>query len=145
MRGIYRGKLMSLDYYIKRAYENAKNKGFHKKDDELRDTFNFGSPDHSHFCNIAMIKDLQLIVTEISEAVEAIREGRYATDPLMKLKEPDATYTVDDWKETFEEEIADTFIRLFDFCGNYSIDIENFINFKMAYNESREYLHGKKL
>ena len=122
-----------LDDYIKRAYENAKSKGFHLDDDEMRNKFKFRSTDYEHFCRLAMIKDLALIVTEISEAIEAIRENRF-TD-----------YHKINFKETFEEEIADVFIRLFDFCGNYGIDIETFINFKMDYNESREWKHGKTL
>lgn len=47
-------------------------------------------------------------------------------------------------KDTFEDEIADVFIRLFDFCGHRKIDIEKFIQLKMKYNESREKMHGKK-
>ena len=134
-----------LDYYIKRAYENAKSKGFHLDDDEMRNKFKFRSTDYEYFCRLAMVKDLALIVTELAEAIEALRERREATDPVMKLKESDPTYKTEDWKETFEEEIADVFIRLFDFCGNYGIDIETFINFKMDYNESREWKHGKTL
>ncbi len=129
----------SLDDYIKRAYENAKNKGFHLDDDEMRNKLKWGSVDHNHFSKLAMIKDLALIVTEISEAVEAIREGRTADFDF------NTDIIVTNWKETFEEEIADVFIRLFDFCGNYGIDIERFINLKMDYNESREYKHGKSL
>ena len=86
-----------------------------------------------------MIKDIALIGTELAEAIEAIREGRTADFDF------NTDIIVTNWKESFEEEIADTFIRLFDFCGNYSIDIETYINKKMKYNESREHLHGKKL
>lgn len=135
----------SLDEYIKRAYENAKSKGFHLDDDEMRNKFKFRSTDYDYFCRLAMIKDLALIVTELAEAIEALRERRETTDPVMKLKESDPTYKTEDWKETLEEEIADVFIRLFDFCGNYGIDIERFINLKMDYNESRAWKHGKTL
>ena len=66
---------------------------------------------------------LMLVVSELGEAVEADRLGD---------------------KEGFCEEIADTFIRLADFCGGYGIDIEKHITKKMAKNEKREKLHGKK-
>lgn len=124
-----------LSYYIKRAYENAKNKGFHKQDDEIRDSFQFHDEKHAHVCRVLMLKDINLIMTELSEAVEFIRKDEFA---CLRSDE-------NDWKESFEEEIADTFIRLFDFCGNYSIDIETYINKKMDYNESREWKHGKTL
>lgn len=65
---------------------------------------------------------LMLIVTELSEAMES--------------------YRVKD-KENFDEEIADTFIRLFDLCGGLKIDIEKEINKKMLKNKKRPYKHGK--
>ena len=45
---------------------------------------------------------------------------------------------------TVPEEIADAFIRLFDLCGFYGIDIEAHIKAKMAYNATRPAKHGKK-
>jgi len=66
---------------------------------------------------------LMLCVTELAEACEADRHGD---------------------KENFNEEIADTFIRLFDLCGQLNIDIEKEINGKMIINKSRPRLHGKK-
>jgi len=66
---------------------------------------------------------IMLIVTELSEAVEADRHDDY---------------------ENFKEEIADTFIRLFDMCGYFNIDVEDEINKKMEKNKKRPRLHGKK-
>jgi len=66
---------------------------------------------------------LMLIVTEVTEACEADRH---------------------DDKENFQEEVADTFIRLFDLCGYVGIDIEYEIKRKMKINEGRPRLHGKK-
>lgn len=65
---------------------------------------------------------LMLIVTELSEAMEAHR--------------------VQD-RENFNEEIADTFIRLFDLCGGLKVDIEKEIHKKMKRNKKRPYKHGK--
>ena len=65
---------------------------------------------------------LMLIVTELAEAMEAHRHQ-------------------DD--ENFKEELADTFIRLFDLCGGLKIDIEKEIAKKSAKNKNRPYKHGK--
>lgn len=47
--------------------------------------------------------------------------------------------------EGFPYEVADLLIRIFDTCEEYGIDIEPFIDRKMAYNETRELRHGGKL
>ena len=66
---------------------------------------------------------LMLIVTELAEACEADRLGD---------------------KDNFNEEIADTFIRLFDLCGYLDIDIESELAHKVSINIQRPKLHGKK-
>ena len=65
---------------------------------------------------------LMLIVTELSEAMEAYRHED---------------------KANFREEIADTFIRLLDLCGGLKIDIEEEIDKKSQINIKRPYKHGK--
>ncbi|HOW36025.1 MAG TPA: nucleotide pyrophosphohydrolase [Candidatus Omnitrophota bacterium] len=65
---------------------------------------------------------LMLIVTELAEAMEAYRVQN---------------------DENFKEEIADTFIRLFDLCGGLNIDIEKEIAKKSERNKNRPYRHGK--
>lgn len=42
-----------------------------------------------------------------------------------------------------EEEIADVFIRLCDFCGRYKIDLGRITLVKMQYNADRPHMHGK--
>ena len=66
---------------------------------------------------------LMLVVTELAEAYEADRKGD---------------------GQNFDEEIADTFIRLFDLCGYLKIDIEYEIKRKMNINKERPKLHGKR-
>jgi len=65
---------------------------------------------------------LMLVVTELAEAMEGYRHQD---------------------QENFREEIADAFIRLFDFCGGMNIDIEQEIAKKCEINKSRPYKHGK--
>jgi len=47
-------------------------------------------------------------------------------------------------KGTVEEEIADAVIRLVELAATYNIDLDWHVAAKMAYNEKREYRHGKK-
>lgn len=65
---------------------------------------------------------LMLVVTELAEAMEAHRKQDEAN---------------------FKEELADTFIRLFDLCGGYGIDVETEIMKKCEKNKTRPYKHGK--
>ena len=65
---------------------------------------------------------LMLIVTELAEAMESYRHQ--------------------DWKN-FREEIADTYIRLFDLCGGLGIDLDYEIDRKSQKNKKRPYKHGK--
>jgi NTP pyrophosphatase (non-canonical NTP hydrolase) len=65
---------------------------------------------------------LMLIVTELAEAMEGYRHNDQAN---------------------FKEELADTYIRLFDLCGGLGIDIEAEIAKKTEFNKSRPYKHGK--
>lgn len=71
----------------------------------------------------AMLGKLMLVVSELSEAAEAVRKNSLIA---------------------FKEELADAFIRLLDIVGALNIDIEVEIREKMYKNEKRPYRHGKK-
>jgi len=93
---------------------------------------------------------LMLVVSELSEALEADRKNKHANMSAFNYREDDKEefHFESDFqdliKDTFEDEIADTFIRLFDLVGHLEIDIERHIQLKMQYNQTREYKHGKK-
>jgi NTP pyrophosphatase (non-canonical NTP hydrolase) len=72
--------------------------------------------------NNAIATRLMLIVSELGEALEALRHED---------------------KENFAEELADVAIRLADLCGGLCIDLEAEILKKMRKNKTREYKHGK--
>ena len=79
---------------------------------------------------------LMLVVTELAEACEALRTNR-----TQKLYNESVIL----WhKDTFEDEIADAFIRLADLCEAKDIDIEWQIKKKLEYNATRPQKHGKK-
>lgn len=107
---------MTLKELCRKAHQNAKDKGF--------------------WGNKNIPEKIMLVVTELAEAVEALRRGE-----RQKNVVPDSTEWV---KDSFEDEIADTFIRLADLCGHMDIDIEWQIKKKMAYNKTRPAKHGKE-
>lgn len=103
---------------------------------------------------------LMLVVSELSEALEADRNGRYANledfdedrktwinNNDMPIERKEALYKAsyeNHIKNSFEEEIADTFLRLMDLAGACRIDIEKHIYYKKIYNSTRTIKHGKK-
>ena len=96
-----------MNYYelAKEVHANAVAKGFW---DELH------SPSHY----------FMLVITELSEAVEAHRKVRiaYAPDGIEKLHDKDFIHDFERYiKDTLEDELADTQIRLLDIYG-YIID-----------------------
>jgi NTP pyrophosphatase (non-canonical NTP hydrolase) len=87
---------------------------------------------------------LMLITSELGEAMEAHRKGKFANGHLMAT----SYATWKEWfekhyKDTFEDEIADAVIRLLDLSAGLGIDLEKHINEKVKYNKLRERLHGK--
>ena len=66
---------------------------------------------------------LALIHSEVSEALEAFRENN---------------------KANFEEELADTIIRVLDCAGGLGLDIEAAVRAKLEKNKERGYRHGGK-
>lgn len=117
------------------AHEAAVEKGFYERKRDLPEL-------------------VMLIVTELSEAVEAERKGARIEAFRQKWA---CEYNIDkeEWDEdtfnnyhkdmrgTIEEEIADAIIRLLDLCGYYGINIDAWVETKMKYNSMRPKKHGK--
>lgn len=97
---------------------------------------------------------LALIHSEVSEALEADREGRYngafVDGPTAEslINETDSSKLKAGYEEffkgTFEDELADVIIRVLDLCAYKGISIGNYILLKHRYNTTREKFHGKK-
>lgn len=111
---------MEIKELVKKAHENAKNKGFWEDYDGLEELEN--SKKYMGLVNAAIGNRLMLIVSELGEALEALRKEDY---------------------ENFKEEIADVVIRVGDLCGGLYIDLEEEIKNKMDKNVLRPYKHGK--
>ena len=76
---------------------------------------------------------LALITSEVSEAVEAVREGACHLE------------IVDGKPEGVGAELADVVIRVMDLCEALDIDLEECMEVKAKYNRSRPHRHGGKL
>jgi NTP pyrophosphatase (non-canonical NTP hydrolase) len=130
----------SLNELRDEAFACAEKQGFHER------PMNLG-------------ERLMLVVSELSEALEADRAGKWAPRfvfdnmrrnrvPLLDQKpEFYGQYGKYDYETfirgTVEEEIADAIIRLVDIAGIYGIDLDWHVAAKMAYNKTRPYKHGK--
>jgi NTP pyrophosphatase (non-canonical NTP hydrolase) len=126
---------------IKKAHGTAKEKGFWDTERNVSEM-------------------LMLIVSEVAEAQEALRKNHYANQEVvdslaqdLELDKTDEEFLLktlvwkgkfeDNIKSTFQDEIADVAIRLFDLCGGMGIDLQKHIELKMKYNSMRGYKHGK--
>lgn len=92
---------------------------------------------------------LMLIVSELSEAMEADRKSLQANylrrEKLNTID--DAVFKKifeEDFKDTFQDELADAVIRIFDLCEDRSINLGWHIIQKMRYNSLRDKMHGGK-
>jgi len=92
-------------------------KEIHKKGSESRSFEDFISLTHS----------------ELSEALEEFRNG----------KKP--VYYENEKPEGMLIELADTVIRIMDYCGSQNWDLEKAIQIKHAYNKTRPFRHGNKV
>lgn len=85
----------------------------------------------------AIAEQLMLVVSELAEALEELRDGH---PPNVIRYDPNQGNK----PEGFPVELADTFIRLADTCGQYGIPLEQALREKMAYNRTRPHKHGRK-
>ena len=111
-----------LNELAKEIHENSVNKGFYSNPIETGTL-------------------LMLCVSELSEALEADRIDNHADLESYELFECSFESCI---KDTFEDELADSLIRILDLCAAKNIDIDTHVKLKMEYNKGREKLHGKK-
>lgn len=111
---------LQLNLLCKSAHRAAKAKGWWDKDAELPPV-------------ASITTRLALIHSEVSEALECIRDG--------------------DWETAFEDdgkptglgsELADVVIRVADLCGGIGVNLGDEVVRKMTYNRTRAYRHGGK-
>lgn len=105
---------------------------------------------------------LMLMVSELVEAHDELRNGHAANEtyypevplPASLVHEAGVEKARELIDEYYEEkpkkpegvpsELADTVIRIFDFCYTENIDLGAIIEEKLTYNKTREKMHGGK-
>ena len=150
--------MCELQEIIQQANQVSTEKGFWEDYDKMIKKMK-GLPKQFDNSDIERIKTafynekISLIASELGEATEAMRRGNRfeggkegleiisnLVDDTFKFQSSYVTHI----KDTFENELADCFIRLCDLCCKMDIDIERFIKLKMEYNKTRDVKHGKK-
>ena len=92
---------------------------------------------------------LMLMVSELSEALEADKKGKFATPMLFEKETTGKSETHWEFmfrtliKDSHEDEITNTIIRLLDYAGYKGLDLEWHIEQKLKYNSLRPNKHGK--
>ena len=123
-----------LDYLIRQAHQTAVSKGWWG--DAAADALAAGNPVDTYE-DRNLYEQVALMHSELSEALEELRNGRGVTEVYFNEDKPDKP-------EGFPIELADVLIRIFDTAGRYGIDLPLAVDMKLSYNKSRPYRHGGK-
>jgi len=85
---------------------------------------------------------LMQVVGELGEALESDRKGFHYKENLDDTNPSEYNF-MKMVKDSMEDELADAIIRLLDMVGYMNINIDAHINYKLAFNKTRESKHGK--
>lgn len=102
--------------------------------------------DHDGHPHVSQIPTkLMLIVTEVAEAMEVVRDAPTAVEDEHDYIRKTWYREADGKPEGFGSELADIIIRVLDLAAAYKVDIGGVLVEKMAFNSGRPHKHGKAL
>ena len=125
---------------------------------KLRDDIHKNAVNHGWWDEERSFGDIiALCHSELSEALEEYRKGATPFNVYFICQKdyncglyepgqvnPECQDCLQHKPEGIPTELADTIIRILDYCGKEGIDIEAAINIKHEYNKTRPYKHGGK-
>lgn len=142
---------MNIEKLKKDAHKIAVEKGFWEDYDIANNLES--EREQQIFRDLFISQKLLLTVSELIESMEALRKTKFyegdsaLLEELVEQSESNPNLFqmrfVHHVKDTFEDEIADTFIRLAELCEKMDLDIEKFIQMKMVFNSMRPPKHDK--
>lgn len=109
----------------------AKSKGFWDMPEPLQAMCAADTTVNNFVTTLRKSQKGYLMNSELGEHCESLRGG--TTSKLIELGINNET-----------EELADTIIRILDYCGQYELPIGEAIMAKMAVNQKRPFQHGRK-
>lgn len=142
---------MEINEVCDAAHKTATEKGFWEDYDRIMALIPLGEL-HDSAKKAFLSQKIMLTVSELGESMEALRKNRsakvkdYSLD-MFGIDDNQETFTVafeKNIKDTFEDELADALIRIYDLAGKMDIDLDWHVKLKMRYNSTRPHKHGKK-
>lgn len=119
----------NLDLMAKEVYQNNVAKGFWEDEERTINIIDAEGFDFTAAKKAFNAQRIALMHSELSEALEADRKD------LMDDKLPQ-------YKGLYVE-LADTLIRILDFCGRHGVPLGEIVQAKLEYNKTRAFKHGK--
>lgn len=142
---------MNLTELSKKVHQGNVDKGFYEEHYSLLQKMNDLGWELEYvdsYTKAFIDQRLALVTTEISEAVESNRKNKYADiKEFYKDKQGTPFHFKSSFeshiKDTVEDELADSLIRILDLAGYMGIDLQMHVDTKLHYNSLREHKHGK--
>lgn len=130
--GLIQGSFVHYFNFMARlAHETARSKGWWDDRDKLLTVLQEHSPDLVEYAkNLQIATGIALKTSELSEALEGIREGTH-DDKIPEFTSEEAEY-------------ADTIIRIMDTAAGRKLRVAEAVVAKMRMNSTRSAKHGGK-
>lgn len=125
----------AITFLIHKCHSQAFKSGFWDESNEMLTHLQDGELGEAgarvkHYTTTVKLSKAALMQSELGEFVEGIRKP--GPDQHLPHLDQEAV------------ELADTIIRILDYCGYFSIPLGQALEEKMEYNSKRPYKHGKE-